>query len=333
MDPITHAALGAVAASLLARERGAVRASLLAGATGGLAPDVDVLIGSSSDPLLAIEYHRHFTHSLCFVPIGGALVALLWWLVFRRGESFRLLWLFASVGCATAGLLDACTSYGTRLLWPLSDERVAWNLIAIVDPVFTLGLLILLVMTVRGSFGIAWPRVAAGFVAVYLGLAGWQKLRVERCQAGMIAERGQAGKVERSTVKPTLGNLVLWRSVYLSGGEYHIDAIRVSLWGRCRRHEGGRLAAWEPDSLREHAGVLAGDVERFREFSDGYLVRHPGEESVIGDPRYAMLPDGLEPLWGIRIDERSPDRHARYETFRRSDEATRRRFLDLLLGR
>lgn len=333
MDPITHAALGAVTASLLARERTAVRAALLAGAAGGLLPDVDVLIRSSSDPLLAIGYHRHFTHSLFFAPLGGALVALLWWLGWRRERSFRALWCFATAGCASAGLLDACTSYGTRLLWPLSDERVAWNLIAIVDPVFTLGLLGGLVLILRGWLGMAGPRVVAGFVAAYLGLAGWQKLRVERCQAGMIAERGQSGQVVRSTVKPTLGNLVLWRSVYLCGGEYHIDAIRVTPWGECRRHEGGRLAAWEPGSLRSGEGVLARDVERFREFSDGYLVRHPGDERVIGDPRYAMLPDGLEPLWGIRVDEEKPESHVRYETFRRSDEETRRRFLDLLLNR
>src|SRR5690606_29471703 len=45
------------------------------GALGGMAPDLDVIIRSASDPLLALEYHRHFTHSLAFIPIGGLLVA------------------------------------------------------------------------------------------------------------------------------------------------------------------------------------------------------------------------------------------------------------------
>jgi len=41
----------------------------------GLLADSDVLIHSSSDPLLTIEYHRHFTHSVFFVPIGVLLAA------------------------------------------------------------------------------------------------------------------------------------------------------------------------------------------------------------------------------------------------------------------
>ncbi len=38
-------------------------------------PDMDVLIRSASDPLLAIEYHRHFTHALAFIPVGGLIAA------------------------------------------------------------------------------------------------------------------------------------------------------------------------------------------------------------------------------------------------------------------
>ncbi|MDB2316436.1 metal-dependent hydrolase, partial [Luminiphilus sp.] len=40
---------------------------------------------------------------------------------------YQQVWLVALVGYATHGLLDACTTYGTMLLWPFSDARIAWS--------------------------------------------------------------------------------------------------------------------------------------------------------------------------------------------------------------
>jgi hypothetical protein len=58
MDPLTHAlARAAVALSLRATGR-----ALWIGATAALAPDLDVLIRRSADPLLAIGHHRGFSH-------------------------------------------------------------------------------------------------------------------------------------------------------------------------------------------------------------------------------------------------------------------------------
>jgi len=82
MDPLTHALLGATAAQAALGHRLGRRA-WLPGALGGLLPDADILIRSTADPLLAIEYHRHFTHAFAFIPVGG-VVAASPWLVQRR---------------------------------------------------------------------------------------------------------------------------------------------------------------------------------------------------------------------------------------------------------
>ena len=66
--------MGAAAAQAVARPRQVAVAGLL-GALAGMAPDLDVLIRSSVDPLLFLEYHRQFTHSLVFIPLGAALCA------------------------------------------------------------------------------------------------------------------------------------------------------------------------------------------------------------------------------------------------------------------
>ena len=75
-----------------------VRHALWIGAAAGMAPDLDVLIQSSTDPLLALEYHRQFTHSLLFVPIGALLCAAMLYPIVRKQLSFRKVWLFASAG-------------------------------------------------------------------------------------------------------------------------------------------------------------------------------------------------------------------------------------------
>ena len=76
MDPLTQGLAGAALPQAAAR-RGAVAIAGLLGFLAGMTPDLDVLIRSSEDPLLFLEYHRQFTHSLVFIPVGGALCALL----------------------------------------------------------------------------------------------------------------------------------------------------------------------------------------------------------------------------------------------------------------
>ena len=119
------------------RHRNLARLTFI-GALAGMAPDLDVLIRSNTDPLLFLEYHRQFTHSLLFIPLGSLLCALVFWKTIGRGINFSTVWLAAFLGYLTHGLLDACTTYGTLLLWPFSDARIAWNTIAVIDPLFTL---------------------------------------------------------------------------------------------------------------------------------------------------------------------------------------------------
>jgi len=82
VDPLTHALLGATAAQAALGSRLGRQAWML-GALGGVLPDADILIRSASDPLLAIEYHRHFTHALAFIPVGG-IIAVSPWLLQQR---------------------------------------------------------------------------------------------------------------------------------------------------------------------------------------------------------------------------------------------------------
>lgn len=331
MDPVTQGALGAVIAQSASRPA-ETRVAALIGAAAGMLADADVLIRSSNDPLLTLEYHRHFSHSLFFTPIGALVAALLLWPFLRSRLAFRKIYLFTFLGYSLSGVLDACTSYGTHLLWPLSDERVAWNLIAIIDPLFTLALLTAIVVAMLKRMPrAAWTGLA--FAGVYL-LVGWiQMQRTETLIRDLAAERGHI--IERLLVKPTMANQVLRRTIYESDEVFHVDAIRAGLSSH-RIYPGGstpRVVPAHDLGTLPHNSTAYLDAERFDRFSDGFTQWHPTNPNVLGDVRYSMSPTGLTPLWGVEIDRQQPDEHVRYLFFRELDKGQRNRFLDMLLGK
>lgn len=342
MDLLTQGLAGSVLAQsggdAGADGRAGLRRLALLGFAAGLLPDLDVLIQASDDPLLQLEYHRQFTHSLAFAPFAALLLSALVTALparWRGALRWRQVYPAALLALLSGGLLDACTSYGTQLLWPFSDQRVAWHVVAVIDPLFTLTLAIGALLAWRRGRAL-FARAALLVALGYLGLAAWQQQRATALALALAAERGHAGVIERHIVKPTLGNIVLWRSVYRAGGRYYADAVRVGLRGRV--FPGASLPALEPardlpETARQPASRLARDIARFARLSDGFLVRDPRHPDVVGDIRYALLPDGVAPLWGIAIDAAQPQRPVELRFFRDLDRAGRERFLAMLLDR
>ena len=122
-------------------------------------------------------------------------------------------------------LLDACTSYGTLLLWPFSYHRIAWDIIAIVDPIFSLALLVGVLWAVVGRR--PWPaRLAVCCAAMYLGFGIWQSHRATAVQDQVAVARGHA--IEHRRVMPLPGSLVSWRAVYC--GRPNLCRWRTSPW-------------------------------------------------------------------------------------------------------
>src|SRR5690606_22592031 len=223
MDLLTQGLLGAVLAQSVARPQEMRMASGI-GLVAGVMADADIFIRSSHDPLLVIEFHRHFTHSIFFVPVGALVVSLLLGWFLRKRLPFSRLYIFSFAGYCLAGVLDALTSYGTHLFWPWSDERVALNIISVVDPVFTLILLLAAALAYK-KITVVMARAGLVLATAYLCL-GWMQLqRAEAMADALITERGHIK--ERLLVKPTLANLVLWRSIYEYENRLYADAIRV----------------------------------------------------------------------------------------------------------
>jgi inner membrane protein len=304
MDPLSQGVLGAVAAQSFATKKH-VRVAAVTGWLGGMAADLDILIKSSTDPLYSLEMHRHFTHSLAFIPIGGLIVALgLWLLFYKKKHDFKLIYLFATLGYATHGLLDSCTSYGTRLLWPFSDYRVSWDNVAIVDPLFTIPTLIMASIAMRKHF-VGLSRVALIYAIAYLSFGAWQNHKVDQIIYAKALERGHT--IEKLKLNPTIGNLIVWRTVYKVGDEFVMDAIRMPVWGQSKFYEGTTIPAFKMPKDIPADSVLAKDIARFSYFSQGFI--YTASENVIADARYSMTPNDMVPLWGINIDPNNPQDH------------------------
>ena len=329
MDIVTQGLIGATMALAGAKPK-EVRLAALVGFCAPLLADADALIRSSEDPLLFLEYHRHFSHALLFIPVGALIASLLLWPLLRKRLTFKRIYLYAFLGYATAGLLDACTSYGTHLLWPFNNDRIAWSIISIFDPIFSLALIVAIVIGAVKHRPLA-ARVGMMFAATYLSFGAIQHDRAESVAHRQAQQRGHI--IERLIVKPTMGNLLLWRSVYETEGMFYVDAVRVGLLDKNRVFSGNAVQVFDINrdlpQLTTKLTVYR-DIERFKYFSDGFLAQHPERPNVLGDIRYAMLPNSIKPLWGIELPLDSPDEHVTFDTYRVMSETERKAFISML---
>ena len=303
MDPITQGLVGATATQLVSPRKQKLSAAGL-GAASGMAADLDVLITSPIDPLLFLEYHRHFTHSLFFIPVGALLCALVHRLIFRRSNlSFYTVYIYCIAGYATHAVLDACTSYGTQLLWPFSDARIAWDVVSVVDPLFSLPILVLIIFAIvkkRTRFG----AVAALYALAYLGVGAIQNQRALQVAQQLADTRGHSA-IDLS-VKPSFANIIVWKSVYEYNHRYYVDAVRVGFDKKV--YEGtivDKLSLDKHFIWLQKGSQQAKDIERFRWFSDDYLGLDPHQANRIIDIRYSLIPNQVTGMWGIVLDPRA----------------------------
>lgn len=222
MDSLTQIVLGAtIGVAVLGRRLGPRRAAIAGGLLGTL-PDLDVLV-RFDDPVDAFVLHRGWSHSLvvqaAVTPLFGE--AMMRFMATLRGQ--RLLSYAAVYLClATHALLDALTVYGTKLLWPLWPEPFAVGSIFIIDPLYTLPLL---VATVWALCLGKWSRRM--HVVIGLGLAlstayqGWcftaQTIVAGRARS-MLDQAGVAPM--QMLAIPTPFNSYFWRVIALQDGQY-----------------------------------------------------------------------------------------------------------------
>ena len=289
MDSITQAVLGAsIQGAMLGRWQG--RKALLYGALLGTLPDLDVVL-DYGDAVADMTFHRGFSHSL-LVLTGLAFV--LTWLTrrFRNNPDYSTQRLFLTLWLVliTHPLLDSFTSYGTQLFWPLMPTPTAWSTIFIIDPLYTVPLMLAVALGLLSGLrdkSARPPVLALAFTTLYLTFTVGGKFMAEQRVETELARQGIEAQQLFST--PTPFNSLLWRVIVLDGDDYHealvswFDSAAPQL---TRIPRGTQLAAALADSPA---------YARLNWFTDGVLrYDQLGEQLVVTDIRLGMT--GFHPF-------------------------------------
>lgn len=297
MDSITQAVLGAsIQGALLGRWQG--RRALLYGAMLGTLPDLDVII-DYGDAVADMTYHRGFSHSLLVLSLlAVALTLLARWLRPNPGYSTRRLFLAIWLALITHPLLDAFTSYGTQLFWPLQTPPVAWSSVFIIDPLYTVPLLVAVIVgLVRGLRDRPqWLAITAlGLSSIYLASTLAGKWMAEQRVQDVLVERGIQADTLFST--PTPFNSLLWRVTVVDGADYHEALVSWfdSQPPRLERIPRGAQLAELLENSPQH--------QRLQWFTHGVLrYDRVGNELIVTDLRLGMT--GYHPFRFIFAEHR-----------------------------
>lgn len=221
MDSVSQFVLGASLTAWVLGERTPVRRSLLWGGITATLPDLDVLI-DHGDAIANMTMHRAESHALLYLTALAPLLAFA--IVRLHGERGRFgRWCVAVwAALVTHPLLDAMTIYGTQLLLPFTDHPFAVGSLFVVDPGYTLPLLVggLWLWCARGGrrahrangVGLVLSTLYAGWSMVAQGLVE----RVVRTQLPV-----PAASVQRVVVTPAPLQTVLWRVLVVTETEAH----------------------------------------------------------------------------------------------------------------
>jgi inner membrane protein len=220
MDSLSQIALGAAVSVAVMGRRTAVWKAALWGAVAGTLPDLDVLI-DQGDAIRNMVLHRGESHALFWLTLFSLPFAALVARVHGEWGLLRRWWLALWLVLVTHPLLDAMTVYGTQLALPFSNYPFGVGSMFIIDPLYTLPLLVgvIWVLAARGG-----PRgrlanvVGLLLSTAYLAWSFSAQQQVTQLARASLAQQGIA--VEHLLVTPTPFNTVLWRVVAVAGDDY-----------------------------------------------------------------------------------------------------------------
>ena len=302
MDSLTHLALGAcVGEVLLGRALG--KKALLIGAVAQSLPDLDGIAGLWLPMSANLLAHRGITHSLVVAPLAAGVLGVL----LRRWGWARTVplgyWVFfLTVQLCLHDLVDTANAYGTGLLEPFSRQRFSAYLLYVVDPLFTIPLLVTAVLLGFVFQQVHLRRIGAMVALIwaggYLGYAALNKARLEEPIRRSLVKAGVP--YSRISTIPTPLNTWLWYVIATTDRGYHIgyrsifenpDHLTQFTYFPTSEY---LLKETPPfDSTTEtypRLRVDAADVQRLRIFASGeYVVEKRGDTVAIDVLRFGQV--------------------------------------------
>lgn len=308
MDSLTQIALGsAVSVAVLGRRTAVWKAALWGGLAGTL-PDLDAFI-DHGNAILNMTRHRAESHSLLLLTLASPVLA---WVASRvhrnpstpaasstlphspqQGPTFLRWWLALWLVLFTHPLLDTMTVYGTQLLQPFTDHPFGVGSIFIIDPLYTVPLIVGVVAALRlkNTRGLRWNLAGVALSTLYLAWSfGAQQHATQVARASLATQNINA---QGLLVTPSPFNTVLWRLVattptqYFEGHYSLLDNGQRITWTAHDR--GGAL-------IEQHRSEPS--VARMAAFTHGfYSLSETDGRLFVTDLRM-----GQEPAYTFRFD-------------------------------
>lgn len=303
MDSVTQITLGAAVSVAVMGRRVPVWQSALWGAAAGTTPDLDVVV-DFGDAVLNMTRHRAESHAIFFLTLASPIFAGAAAWLGKRPALFKR-WLLAFwLVFFTHVIVDYLTVYGTQLLQPFTDYPFGRGSIFIIDPLYTLPLLIGLIACLISRSDRRWAFNALGLSVstVYLvwGLGVQQYVELVARQS-LPPSVGEDSKI---LVTPSPLNSILWRIVVTSPTHYYegwyslLDDQPTVNW---TQHDRGQelIALYS-----NHPGVA-----RIQAFSHGFYRMQVSDGNVyITDLRM-----GFEPAYFFNFNMGTPDAAGRLD--------------------
>lgn len=294
MDSITHITTGALIGELMLGKRIGKKA-MLWGALAANAPDLDSVLYLFTDDVDSLLLHRGFSHSILaavmFSPLIGRVLHS--WM---PSVGWRRWTLFLFLQIMIHNALDTATIYGTGLLVPFSDHRFSWDNIFVLDPIFTLPLLIVFMVLLisPAHLGNRQKWASAGLVLsmIYMMMTFFNKSVVESVFRSSLEQSGITYK--QHFTAPVILNNFLWHGVATVDSGHYV--AHYSLFDKERNAE-LHFVPINEDLL----GKFQNDrkVEKLKRFSQGFYCITQTDEGVwFNDMRFGQV-KGWEDAQGM----------------------------------
>ena len=287
MDSLTHIFSGALVGELvLGRKVG--RKAMFWGAVAANLPDLDSIAYLFVNDVEALWIHRGLSHSIFTAILLGPLIGWILSLVYKSSHVHASLWMFMiTLNLIIHNFLDTCTAYGTGLLEPFVSTRYSIHSIFILDPVFTLPLLIsfiaLLILRNDSSMRRKWISGGLALSTLYLMLTFFNRATVSEITRYSIHEKEI--KYEEFIVTPTILNSILWNIIVKDTGGFYIGYY--SLLDRDRDIELHYFP--RKDYLLESVGSQD-EVSILKRFAQGYyIISRENTNTWFNDLRFGQV--------------------------------------------
>ena len=248
----------------------------------------------------------------------------------RFNFSFKETYIYSVIGYATHGIVDSFTTYGTQLLWPFTNERFAWNTISVIDPLFTIPVIVLCLFTLIKNNKI-YSYYAITWMLLYQTFGFIQKDRAENIINNYALKSGH--QIDGIEAKPSFGNIIVWKVIYSDGKYYYINAVKLGLnhiiypGEMIKKLDIKNDFQWLDTNSQQFK-----DLERFRWFSNNYLGLAKSDDNIIYDIRFSAIPNEAEGLWGVRLDKnKNKKQHIDYITNRSSSIKRYYELIDMIV--